>query len=220
MNKLIIFLSAAMLLASPIAGAESKYPAADFQPKVVYQDTNYKPAQSSTRSSVKDSKYPAANFEPTVVYQDKNYKPSRSTSASASVKRVAAATTGTESASATADKKDDSSNNLLIGIVVLALAGFFLYKKGLAPKTNRPAPRRKVQTRAPVISGEAEGATGVARYLSKNMPSLTGVAKYLQNQNASPTTGVAKYVAKKVISAKQEAASKVTGVEKYLRDRG
>ena len=38
---------AVLLLASSVAGAESQYPASDFQPKVVYQDTEYKHQGSS-----------------------------------------------------------------------------------------------------------------------------------------------------------------------------
>lgn len=57
--------------------ADSKYPATDFQPKVVYQDSSYKHSGSSAATtsggavSVADSNYPAANFQPEVLYQAK-----------------------------------------------------------------------------------------------------------------------------------------------------
>jgi len=38
-NNLTNGLFAALLLSSPLVGADSKYPAADFQPTVVYQDS-------------------------------------------------------------------------------------------------------------------------------------------------------------------------------------
>ena len=47
------------LSSSVWAGDSSKYPAYDFQPKVIYQD-----------QSLANSKYPAHHFEPRVVYQD------------------------------------------------------------------------------------------------------------------------------------------------------
>jgi hypothetical protein len=83
MKKIIILgLSTAVItLATFTASAESddKYPAANFQPKVVYIDKDsvkesassspkcpdQKPAEKATEF---DPKYPAANFSPKVVY--------------------------------------------------------------------------------------------------------------------------------------------------------
>lgn len=48
------------------AGSE-KYPAADFQPTVIYMDKEVAAAQLENAF---DPKYPAANFEPQVVYID------------------------------------------------------------------------------------------------------------------------------------------------------
>jgi len=54
---------------------DSKYPATNFQPKVIYQDKEALKAASSKKPmgerTVYDPKYPATSFEPKVVYQDK-----------------------------------------------------------------------------------------------------------------------------------------------------
>jgi len=80
---------AALLLASSVAGADAQYPASDFQPKVLYQDAEYKhqgaSAATAAPSSAKpaDSKYPASDFQPKVVYSDPGYKAPSSTGAAA-----------------------------------------------------------------------------------------------------------------------------------------
>ncbi len=55
--------------------------------------------------------------------------------------------------------------------------------------------------------------TGVARYLDK-MPSATSVDKYLKSHKHDPATGVAKYMAKQILSVGNRPAS--TGVSKYI----
>jgi hypothetical protein len=90
-NNLTKGLFTALLLASSVVSADEKYPAADFQPSVVYQNEEYIKNGSSTQTAVKnaapaaatthaevDSKYPAANFEPKVVYSDDNYQHNKS----------------------------------------------------------------------------------------------------------------------------------------------
>lgn len=50
---------------------DSKYPAANFQPKVIYMDeeaATKEPAKLVREKSVFDPRYPAANFEPKVIY--------------------------------------------------------------------------------------------------------------------------------------------------------
>jgi len=49
---------------------DSQYPAANFQPKVVYVDKDIVKESTSKRKVVFDPKYPAANFQPQVVYID------------------------------------------------------------------------------------------------------------------------------------------------------
>ena len=225
---------ALLLLASTAAGADQQYPAADFQPEVLYQDSDYiaknspsattakaaaptpKAAPSAAASHEVDSKYPAADFQPEVLYHDPNYKPSQSVKATASKEEIASKQV--ESVASAAVKKEESSmSSYLIGLVVLALAGFYFFKiRGKAT----------VQKKAPAVApAKASYAltTGVAKYLNK--VSGTGVSRYLEKQvksaSASATTGVAKYMAKQqAASPKTTAAKAATGVEKYMRDRG
>lgn len=84
MKKIIILglATAAISLGSLTASAtsDSKYPAADFQPKVVYidkeavaaspaGDTTKCPGQNAEAKQTEfDPKYPAASFQPKVVY--------------------------------------------------------------------------------------------------------------------------------------------------------
>ncbi len=72
----------ALLLASSAAGAE-QYPAANFQPKVIYSSeavaTESAPAASSpcapkAEQSAFDPKYPAASFQPKVIYSNTDAK--------------------------------------------------------------------------------------------------------------------------------------------------
>jgi hypothetical protein len=53
-----------------VTASDVKYPAANFQPQVIYLDKSVateKPAPAPAASEV-DPKYPAANFQPTVIY--------------------------------------------------------------------------------------------------------------------------------------------------------
>lgn len=232
-NNLSTGVLAALLLASPIAGAETEYPASDFKPKVLYKDAEYKHQSAAPSGSAEtaqpDAKYPAATFKPQVVYKDTEYKhtqsaPTAPTSKSTAPKSVSTGESrstgesGSTGAVATTEKKEEQSmTNYLIGLGAFALAGLFFF--GRKPKTQaEPAP---VYTRRPTPGG----LTGVARYLEEQeAASATGVTKYLNRLAASeestaatttsaPATGVAKYLSKK-----EEADA--TGVEKYLRKQG
>lgn len=207
---------AALLLASSVAGAESQYPASDFQPKVLYQDAEYKHQGSSapaaaapTRAKPADSQYPAADFQPKVVYSDPSYKHS---SAAPSAPSSGAAAEST--AASPAAKKEESNFIYLIGLAVLAFVGVIFFKKQAQPEgsaaqgQSRPA---------------AGGATGVAKYL--NRKAGTGVSRYLEQQVKSvaasaPLTGVAKYMAGQKPSSESASSKPASRVEKYLRDRG
>lgn len=219
-----------ILSATAVAG-DSKYPATDFQPKVVYQDTEYKHSGSSAASSSKaessreisaaDSDYPAANYQPEVLYQDKNYKHTKDkvTSSSSSSGSSASKSAKVENQAAVADT-DESSFSMILGLLVVAVAGFLFYKKGhqpTAPTARRRAPAQPVV----VASGDSESLSGVAKYLeTKTAPLVSGVAKYLEERESAPVSGVAKYVAKKKVSARITESENVSGVEKYLNDRG
>ena len=223
-NNILQGVLAAMLLASPLVGAETQYPASDFKPKVLYSDSEYKHTESTPATSVKrtakaDPNYPAANFEPKVLYKDSSYKHKADTVASAPT-TSSAPSASAEAQPAEETAKEGSDSTFLIGLVVLAAVGFYLLKgKKGAPvqPSSRPAPRRS----APIQAGEAGGLTGVAKYLAGKEVKTTGVAKYLESkEQEAPVTGVAKYMAKQVVAARQAAAERVTGVEKYLRNKG
>lgn len=139
-----------------------------------------------------EEQYPASDYQPTVVYSDADAASSNASSEAKSSE----ATASEENSEKTAEKAE-SSNTFLFGIVILAVAGgFFLSNKPKKAKTKKAA---SVSSYA----GEAGG--------------LTGVEKYVQAKNANAGTGVEKYIARKE-AADQEAS--VTGVERYIRNRG
>ncbi len=153
---------AALLLASTVVAAEEQYPAADFQPTVIYSD-----AGATTSSSANST--------------------ANSNEGSATEEKVA--------------EKAESSNTMLFGIAALAIAGgVFLSRK---PKKCGGSKSSCASHADVPVSASADGSTGVERYL--------------QARNASAATGVEKYLAKKEL-IDQEAS--LTGVDRYLRDRG
>ena len=220
-SKLTNGLLVSLLLSASVVEAESKYPATDFQPKVVFQDSDYKhssSAPSSSKSSVgevsvADPDYPAANFQPEVLYSDSGYKHTKGNVSSSSSRSSSSATEQTESAESSSD---DSSMSLILGLAVLAVAGFVFYNKNAvksSPAKRKPAARAA----AAVVSSNAGAVSGVDKYLeSKVGVQPSSVSKYLDERNSS-VSGVAKYVAKQKVSAR---LASVTGVEKYLKDRG
>jgi hypothetical protein len=54
------------------ASDDSKYPAAHFEPKVIYTDAQLVGVSHAGESRKADPKFPAAYFEPKVIYQDKD----------------------------------------------------------------------------------------------------------------------------------------------------
>lgn len=227
-NNLTNGLVATLLLASPIVGAETEYPAADFKPKVIYQDPAYSQTKSTATpapaaavkeetSAESDSKYPAADFEPKVLYKDAGYKPSKLPETSPIIER--STTADSTAVSAPLKAEQDSKMSYLLGLVVFAVVGYiFLGKRE----------KKATVSHSPVYSGHVSGLSGVARYLRKhNMIAATGVARYLESQivveketAAAAVSGVEKYLEKQAISAKEKAEQAGTGVEKYMRNRG
>jgi hypothetical protein len=223
-NSIIKSLVMGLLVFSYVVEADEKYPAADFQPSVVYQDSDYiaksgqssasanKSTSSSTASKAVDSKYPASNFEPKVVYNDPGYKHSESSNSSPASNSASVATS--EAVSSEPAKDANSSSSYLIGLVIFAVVGFVLFKR---------KPDSKSESSARIYAKDATGLTGVSRYL--NRTAGTGVARYLEKQvksaSSSAATGVAKYMAKQggSVQATNATAAK-TGVEKYMRKRG
>ena len=220
-------LIAALVLSSPIVGAED-YPAANFQPTVIYSDVPEDSAASASTSkgekSQPDSNYPAANFQPTTIYSDTDYKHQTST---ASQKETASSSSSSASVSsvneeiAGTEESEDDSMVTLLGLAALAIVGFVLLKRKSSSKlSEKPVRRARTTSNPKKPRHQTDGATGVARYLSKNMPELSSVALYLKNKNNVQASGVSKYMAKRIVAAKVAAVAKRTGVEKYLRDRG
>jgi hypothetical protein len=234
-NNLTKGLFTALLLVSSVVSADEKYPAADFQPSVVYQDENYIKNSASTQTAVKnaapvvaeaktevDSKYPAADFQPKVLYTDDKYQHNKTVPASASKNVDDSSSTEeskAESTVSTEKKKEDSSVTYLLGLVGLGAVGFFLFRK---QEATVPSKAKKASV-APA-SSKIAATTGVGKYLNK--VSGTGVSRYVEKQvkTAKSATGVAKYVAQQTLAEKakaaEEAEKKATGVEKYMRNRG
>lgn len=220
-NNLTNGLVATLLLASPIVGAETEYPAADFKPKVIYQDTGSSQAKSASATvAVKekavevDAKYPAADFEPKVLYKDADYKPSKNSSSSSSA-TIAVASEAEETVSAV-KAKDESMMSYLVGLAVFAVVGFLFVNK--RDQTGSKGAGSEDYTK------HASGLSGVARYLKKHNMSPTGVARYLEKQvesaRSSKASSVEKYLEKQAKSEKEKALQAGTGVEKYMRNRG
>ncbi len=214
-----------LLLANAVVSADQKYPAADFQPEVLYQDSAYiaKNSQSSsvtakkvdsgsTKNLVVDSKYPAADFQPEVLYEDKNYKQAATTVTKAVTSKALA---NDENSIAATESKDDSSQlTYLLGLAVLAAAGLFLKKRSEVPVQKNSNIADSVVKKSYALN------TGVAKYLNK--VTGTGVSRYVAThvRAVSASTGVAKYMAKQSSASKVTANNAATGVEKYMRDRG
>lgn len=212
----------ALFLASPLVMAGNDYPASDFQPKVLFQDTEYQHQSSAVSDSSAsasfgekakaDPNYPAATFKPQIVFQDKDYKHRvdvvTSESAPVSNKTVKPRSLAEAQLEVIESVEEESdSANPLFAIIILAIAGFLFMKKG----------KGEAESSASSSVSRAGEVTGVARYLQNKAPKLSGVAKYLETHQPAPKSGVAKYVAKKVVASKKAAAGKATGVEKYMR---
>ncbi len=209
-----------LVLISPIVGAE-EYPAANFEPKVIYSDADYKHSASSSSkkavTSTPDAKYPAANFKPEVVFSDSEYKHNQTTAKTSSSKKLnkSEAVVAEVSEDIVEEAADDSMVTLF-GLGALLVAGFLLFNR----KTFSCPKKSASVAAAPQKKANTSGLTGVALYLNKKMPEMSSVAKYLENKEKVPVSGVSKYMARKVVAAKIAAVTKTTGVEKYLRNKG
>lgn len=231
-NNLTRSAFAVLLLSSTVVSADQQYPAADFQPEVIYQNSELiaksSPAataksapaakaatEAPAAASAHDSQYPAADFKPEVLYVDPNYKPSTIVPKVNTFKEKATSNSiEAASASAPVAEKESSSLVYLLGLVALGLAGFYLFKKPTLKTTEKP-------TAAPTTAKKSYALnTGVAKYL--NRISGTGVSRYIETNvkaaSAIKATGVAKYVAKQ--ASAPTAVKAATGVDKYVRDRG
>jgi len=225
-SKLTNGLLVSLLLSASVAEANSDYPATNFQPKVVYQDSSYKHSGSTSSSSSSSSKgevsvadpdYPAANFQPEVLFEDSSYKHTKGNEGKSIRTEFVKHYAEEQLEASDAGDGESSSLDLIIGLAILAVAGFVFYNKNA--EKSAPAKRAPAR-RAATVSASANdsSASGVAKYLeSKVGAKPSGVAKYLEDRDSSPVSGVSKYVAKKKVSAR---LASVTGVEKYLKDKG
>ncbi|CAI8757488.1 hypothetical protein [Methylocaldum szegediense] len=178
---------AALLLASPLAKAESEYPAADFEPVVIIQDVDL----------IAEHEKAAKERVATLQAQAKQEATSSTSAAASSADQPSSAP-----ASAAAKAENPLAENYPIALIVLGLIGFMFWSNRQAGSKREAAVPQSV---APVSQGAQGGETGVARYLknlsepSKAGAAETGVARYLKNLSATPTssarlTGVAKYL--------------------------
>jgi hypothetical protein len=174
----------ALLLASPLAKAESEYPAADFEPVVITQDADL------IAEHAKAAQERAATIQAMQAKQE------------ATGSTSAAAASGDQPSSTPAGAKAENplAENYPLGLIVLGLVGFIFWSN----RQTGSKPQLVQQTVAPVSQGAA-GETGVARYLknmsepAKTAAAETGVARYLKNlsgtaKSSAPLTGVAKYL--------------------------
>lgn len=156
-----------------------------------------------------DDTYEPATYQPSVQYgasmhsdrvdvvPEKSNKPKLMPEMSAS-KAVEPTTSSiaVEPHEASGVKNDDSTINNYLFLGLLAIVGFFWF-------------RRKQILRSPVTNSsdflvtKSVGLTGVERYIEKNQPQKTAVAKYLERQAGRETiTGVAKYLIKQKIESR------------------
>lgn len=234
MNKINTGFFALLILASFGAGADSKYPAADFQPEVVYQDKDLinknsgsvkapdsvKAVRLEPKDTVVDSKYPAADFKPQVIFHDEKYVPSKVTPSSkhTSAQVEVGVTNDAGVEKQTNNKTQSTTTNYLIGLFALVAAGFFLFKNQGKCTHKTKTKTKNEKAVAKTYSKHPSGLTGVAKYV--NRVSGTGVSRYIDKNVKTAKTGVAKYVAKKAISSKAKNTEAVTGVEKYISNKG
>ncbi len=186
-----------LVLTSFMAKADD-YPAANFQPKVLYSDADYKPPVSAAPSSsattesavsADDSNYPAANFQPKVLFSDESATSSSKPKVKKIVKKSAPAkdsssyTKPTASPSITPQKEEDSSMILLLGLVVLGVAGFVYTQK-----TKKPAKvaRRRATYKRVVVASSRAGASGVTKYLKARDKPVRAAKKKVTRRKRSP----------------------------------
>lgn len=204
-------LLAALLLASPLAFAESQYPAADFEPVIISRDADL------------ISKHDQAAKDREAAEQAKQAKRNQAVVAQSSAPLSAPATDESPSTDNTpsATQSESSMDNLPVALIVFALAGFVFWS------TKRPATKaQSIQYDSVPVASAPTGDTGVAKYLKEleaaaRKAAGTGVTRYLKNLEASTApkvieTGVAKYIKSTDMDSKKASQ---TGVEKYLNSR-
>ena len=208
-NNLLQGAIVALLVASPLAAFAGQYPAADFEPKILYQDESIKSSATSVKASpaaapatvaskVDDSKYPAANFEPKVLFSDASYTAPKSTASSVSSEYTTSSDNSDSSDSVIIEaSKKENDNSLFLLLGALAVAGFAASR---CPKFTGVFGGNNSTDEGVYANRE----TGVTRYLNARIPKVSGVTKYLER--AGRPTNVARYIAKQNIAQKAAAA--------------
>ncbi len=131
--------------------------------------------------------------------------------------------------------------NYIIGLFILFIFSFVLFKKD---KSAVEVASKSIAESRQNISGTtgvarylkshgdeqlANEVSGVAKYLQakealgaelEESLAVTSVARYLANKEETPLSGVSKYMARQAVYAKKMAKENVSGVEKYLNNRG
>ena len=223
-SKLTNGLLVSLLLSASVAEANNDYPATNFQPKIIYQDTDYKHTESAPSSaksvstgevSVADPDYPAANFQPEVLFTDSSYKHTKGNEGKSIRTEFIKNYAEEQVAESVSAENSDDSSNLIIGLGILAVAGFVFYSKSKTVKKSAPA--KKVAVRKVAAKKSSNSVSSVDKYLEGKVGTEpSSVSKYLDERSSSVST-VSKYVAKQRVSAR---LASVTGVEKYLKDKG
>ena len=187
-NNLTKSLFVALLVASPMAGAGTPYPA-PFEPVIIYQDADLIAKHAARPSQAAVAPVASAQSSKSVA---------TSSAESSSVAEVAPA-----ASPSSAQGGGVLAENAWLGGVVLALVGFIVWsskKSGASKQATASFSAEPV-----VAAAAASGETGVARYLNTLSgaevvkTAETGVAKYLKSLPVAEVvtvaeTGVAKYL--------------------------
>lgn len=202
-NKLTPSLCLALVLASPMAGAEAQYPAANFEPTIIFQDADLivKHTQAAKeRALTKPQPTPIAKqqqvISPPAVAEQTNVD------------------FGISPEKAQSKQEDSIMENFPIVLIILALAGFVFWS---AKRSGSKAATPASPSPASIATGTT-GETGVAKYLkaaeeAARKAAGTGVDKYLKSLAGSVQSKVSAPAQAQVPSAPE------TGVARYLRSK-
>lgn len=226
-NNLLQGTIISLLIASPFAtNAGTQYPAADFQPKVLYQDASVKSAPETTYvvkpapAAVEDKKYPAADFQPKVVFEASSGSSTANTSSSVKEfdakypaanfepKVLFSDETYKGSASASSSSKMTSStkqDTMEIATTAMAYQTESEDYSGLIILVAVAGAAgllfsKKCPMKCSTPSEDTTRETGVTRYLNARVPKVSGVTKYLER--TGQPTNVARYIARQSIAQK------------------
>lgn len=238
-NTLKLSVYAVMLLSSALAIADDEFPAADFQPKVIFENSDASTAAqpsstSAPEASTTDSNYPAADYQPKVLYQN-----DAANADSSSKKTVAEEPAAIDTEHPAADfqpkvlfSDPDHKPTPLKGTQSSPASTPAPSKATPASATTAPDSINAEEASDYSLIGigllaliaigltrcksickfRTVGTSNTSTAPTKNN-GKTGVANYLDRHNKSSLSGVAKYIANK-------ADNKLTSVENYLRKRG